>query len=68
MEKQIADYNDFERELWLRKRENIVWKTKDGKVIPLQEMTTEHIVNVMNMLERNDMIEEIVVENSVNIF
>jgi hypothetical protein len=53
MEKQIADYNDFERELWLRKRENIVWKTKDGKVIPLQEMTTEHIVNVMNMLERS---------------
>lgn len=47
-----ADIEDLKKELWLRQRENLVWETKDGKLIPLKEMTTEHIVNAVNYFDR----------------
>ena len=30
----------------------VIWKCKDGREIPISEMTTEHITNSMRMLER----------------
>ena len=31
-----------------------VWRTKDGKLIPVKEMTTQHIQNCMNFLDEDD--------------
>jgi len=33
-----------------------IWTTKDGKQIPVKEMTTQHIKNCINMLKRNGFI------------
>lgn len=45
-----ADIHDLELELWLRKREagEIVWRTKDKKEIPIKELSTAHIKNIIN--------------------
>ena len=59
-----ADIEDLKRELWLRQRENLVWETKDGNLIPLKEMTTEHIINAINYFDRVYEEREIVLENS----
>ena len=50
-----ATLKDLHLELWLRMREakEIIWTTKDGKQIPIQEMSDEHLVNAINMLERH---------------
>jgi hypothetical protein len=34
-------------------KKDIVWTTKDGKKIPVCDMTTAHINNAINMLKRN---------------
>ena len=31
-----------------------VWRTKDGKSIPIKDMTTQHIQNCMNFLDEDD--------------
>lgn len=51
-----AGINDLEREAWLRAREKgeIVWQTKDGRQIPIKEMTYEHLVNTIRMLIRHE--------------
>jgi hypothetical protein len=59
-----ADIEDLEKELWLREREEMVWETKDGKQIPLKEMTTEHIINAIKYFERVYEEREIAIENS----
>ena len=59
-----ADIEDLKKELWLRQRENLVWETKDGKLIPLKEMTTEHIINAINYFDMVYEEREIVLENS----
>lgn len=59
-----ADIEDLKREVWLRQRENLVWETKDGKLIPLKEMTTEHIINAINYFDKVYEMREIVLENS----
>ena len=42
-----ATIKDLELELWLRKRERgeIVWTTKSGAEIPINEMSDTHIEN-----------------------
>lgn len=54
MDTQKAELEDLYRELWLRKRNRgeIVWITKNGKAIPINEMTDSHLENTINMLER----------------
>lgn len=49
-----AGLEDLYRELWLRKRNRgeIVWVTKNGQTIPINEMTDSHLENTINMLER----------------
>ena len=55
---------DLERELWLRKRNSgeLAWTTKEGKTIPLKEMTDKHIENCLQMMERIDTLNEAAAE------
>lgn len=50
-----ADLEDLKLEYWLRQRnaDRIAWVTKEGKVIPIKDMTDAHLVNTINMIERN---------------
>lgn len=52
---EIASRKDLELELFLRKRENntLVWKTKEGDSIPIKDLKDEHLINIINMLDRN---------------
>ena len=54
MNVEKAGLEDLYRELWLRKRSRgeIVWVTKNGQTIPINEMTDSHLENTINMLER----------------
>ena len=53
--KQQATLEDLEREVWLRARNegSIVWTTKNGDQIPIKDMSTQHLVNTINLLYRN---------------
>lgn len=48
----LADKNDilFALRLSLIQDGILVWKTKDGKIIPLKDMETKHLLNVYRML------------------
>ena len=47
-----ATIKDLELELWLRRRDKgeMVWQTKDGKIIPIKDMTDTHLFNAINKL------------------
>lgn len=49
-----ADLMDLKFEAWLRARNNgtLVWQTQNGTCIPIKDMTDNHLVNAINMLER----------------
>lgn len=49
-----AKFKDLLTEYWLRKRNNgtIVWTTKDGKDIPIKDLSDDHLVNILNMFLR----------------
>lgn len=58
-----ATVEDLRKELWLRKREKLVWETKDGQLIPLKLMSEEHLENAINYFDRMEEMKEIVLEN-----
>lgn len=53
---KIADFKDLVYEKFLRDRNNgnLVWKTKDGKIIPLKDLEDSHLDNIIDMFERNE--------------
>ena len=58
-----ATVDDLRRELWLRKREKLVWETKNGQLIPLKLMSEEHLENAINYFDRMEEMREIVLDN-----
>lgn len=49
-----AAFKDVFTEYWLRKRNNgtLVWTTKEGKNIPIKDLSDDHLVNILNMFLR----------------
>ena len=58
---------DLMLEMWLRAREQrkLIWKTKDGKEIPLKDMSDSHLQNALNMLIKHSEMEDIKAEFDV---
>ena len=48
-----ATADDLQKEYWLRQRKYIVWRTKDGKDIPIDKLTDEHLENILRILNRS---------------
>lgn len=48
-----ATIDDIKQELWFRLRENksIVWETKDGQQIPIQDLSDTHLLNIINCFD-----------------
>lgn len=50
---RIADLDELQTELLSRKG-ILVWKTKEGKIIPIRELTDLHLRNIIKMLENHE--------------
>ena len=59
-----ATIDDLVREQWLRARNSgeLVWATKDGKEIPVKDMTDTHIENAIKAVRKANELNEIAAE------
>lgn len=62
MKARIANLKELETLQAIRNKE-LVWRTKDGKVIFLQDMTNVHLDNVIKMLKRDYKEHDVFTEN-----
>lgn len=55
-----ATIEDLKLEAWLRDRnsDQIKWKTKDGSLISIKDLSNSHLNNILNMLEREALFME----------
>ncbi|MDM8232300.1 hypothetical protein QUW56_02660 [Phocaeicola barnesiae] len=53
---EIASMGDLLLELFLRKRESgsLVWKTKEGKTIPIKDLSDNHLISIIRMIDRKN--------------
>lgn len=53
---EIASMEDLLLELFLRKRESgsLIWKTKEGKIIPIKDLSDNHLISVIRMIDRKN--------------
>lgn len=51
----IATIEDLRLEQFLRNRNSgkLVWKTKEGRIIPLKEVSDEHLQNIIKVYSKN---------------
>ena len=66
MERKIknAEISDLLKEKWIRMRNDglLVWKTKEGKIIPLKDLDDNHLDNIIDMLSEQSDKEEMFFE------
>lgn len=50
-----ATIADLLLEKWLRSRNSgqLCWKTRDGRAVPLKDMSDKHLQNALDMLNRD---------------
>lgn len=55
-----ATIQDLELELWLRQRNSgsNIWKTREGKNIPIKDMSNNHLINTLKMLAKQEAMAE----------
>lgn len=50
----LATLEDIKFEIKLRTHKNLVWKTKEGKEIPLKDLDDKHLFNIYKMLSKQE--------------
>ena len=59
-----ASLDDLCKELWLRKRNSgeLVWETRDHKLIPIKDMKDSHLENAIRCIRDINALNEIAAE------
>ena len=55
-----ANLRDLEMELWLRRRKNLTWVTRDGKQIAIGDLTEDHLKNIIAMIRRDNSVPDLI--------
>ena len=55
-----ANLRDLEMELWLRRRKNLTWVTRDSKQIAIEDLTEDHLKNIIAMIRRDNSVPDLI--------